>query len=241
MTTKEILERILFEQKITYAELARKMGLTRAQMLYDIRDGKVKKISESYAKKIMEAFPGQYDRVWLLTGEDVQKGYKNTSENFVTNSVEKDSNQNAVMLPAETDGGIPFYERAIECGTPADFNACIEASKADGRIVLPNIQGDFALVAHGDSMVDAEHPDKSIPSGAIVVLRKIEESSFIRWGEVYALATRDGFIIKKIMPFDDESIECRSLNASEFPPFQVSKSDIFGLARVIAVINYRLY
>ena len=69
MTAKEILERILFEQKITYAELARRMGLTRAQMLYDIRDGKVKKISETYAKKIMEAFPGQYSRIWLLTGE----------------------------------------------------------------------------------------------------------------------------------------------------------------------------
>ena len=56
---------------------------------------------------------------------------------------------NAVMLPAGTDGGIPFYDHAIECGTPADFNACIEADKADGKIMLPNIQGDFALVFSG--------------------------------------------------------------------------------------------
>ena len=49
---------------------------------------------------------------------------------------------NDVTLQAGTDG-IPFYDRTIECGTPADFNACIEADKADGRIMLPNIQGDF--------------------------------------------------------------------------------------------------
>lgn len=239
MTTKEILERILFEQKITYAELARKMGLTRAQMLYDLRDGKVKKISESYAKKIMEAFPGQYNRVWLLTGENEQKGDVNTPTGV---NVKKMLRQdNAVMFPAERTGGVPFYDRSIECGTPADFNACIEASKADGRIMLPNIQGDFALVAHGDSMVDAEHPDRSIPSGAIVVLRKVDEAAFIRWGEVYALATRDGFVIKRIMPLDGDNIECHSLNSIDFPPFRVSKSDIFGVARVVAVVNYRLY
>lgn len=148
---------------------------------------------------------------------------------------------NAVMLSAETTGGIPFYDHAIECGTPADFDACIEADKADGKIMLPNIQGDFALVAHGDSMVDVEHPDRSIPSGAIVVLRKIDEITFIRWGEVYALATRDGFVIKRIMPLDSDNIECHSFNGSEFPPFQMRKSDIVGMARVIAVVTCKLY
>lgn len=170
-----------------------------------LSNGYINGIEETIMPRKLASISSQYPDLntgWLLTGEG--------------NMLNED---NAVMLPTGTDGGIPFYDRAIECGTPADFNACIEADKADGRIMLPNIQGDFALVAHGDSMVDAEHPDKSIPSGAIVVLRKIEESSFIRWGEVYALATRDGFIIKKIMPFDDESIECRSLNASEFPPY----------------------
>lgn len=149
--------------------------------------------------------------------------------------------QDNVMTIQDGTDGIPFYDRAIECGTPADFNACIEADKADGKIMLPNIQGDFALVAHGDSMVDAEHPDRSIPSGAIVVLRKIDEAAFIRWGEVYALATRDGFVIKRIMPLDGDSIECHSYNGAEFPPFRVSKSDIFGMARVIAVVTYKLY
>lgn len=68
MTPKEILEYILSQEKITYAQLSKEMGLSRAQPLYDIRDGNIKKISENYASKIIAAYP-KYNRIWLLTGE----------------------------------------------------------------------------------------------------------------------------------------------------------------------------
>ena len=174
--------------------------------------------------KILCEFP-ELNQSWLLTGEgEMLNGNK----------------------PEATVGdgkGIPFYEHAIMCGSPDDFDACIEANKADSRIALPNLTGDFALVARGESMVDAQHPDRSILPGSIVVLRKVADRSLLQWGEIYAIATADGFIIKKIMPLDSDGdrIECRSLNAAEFPPFAVPKSDIYGFARVIAVISYKLY
>lgn len=170
---------------------------------------------------IIDTFP-ELNRTWLLTGEGEML------------------NRNGSKAAGDK-GGIPFYGKTLMCGSPADFDACIEENKAEGHIMLPNIQGDFALEAHGDSMVDAERPDRSIMPGAIVVLRKVADRSLLRWGEIYAIATADGFMIKKIMPLDDEHIECRSLNASEFPPFSMPKSDIFGFARVVAVISYKLY
>ena len=170
---------------------------------------------------IIDAFP-DLNRTWLLTGEgEMLNDYKPVA-----------------MTQGE---GIPFYEHSIACGSPDDFNACIEANKADGHIMLPRLTGDFALVARGESMIDAQHPDRSIAPGSIVVLRKMDDGAFLRWGEIYALATADGFIIKKIMPLDDDHIECRSLNSDEFPPFPVLKQDIYGFARVIAVISYKLY
>lgn len=174
---------------------------------------------------ILRTFP-ELNRTWLLTGE----GEMLNSDSPL-----------GVAQPENCGIGIPFYERAIMCGSPADFDACIKASQSDGQIMLPRLSGDFALVARGDSMIDTEHPDRSIMPGAIVVLRKVSDRSLLQWGEIYAIATADGFIIKKIMPLDDERIECRSLNAAEFPPFPVPKSDIFGFARVIAVISYKLY
>lgn len=171
---------------------------------------------------IIDTFP-DLNRTWLLTGEGEML------------------NGGEAADMAQGKSGIPFYERAIMCGSPSDFDACIEANKADGRIMLPNLEGDFALVARGDSMIDSERPDRSIAPGSIVVLRKVSDSSLLRWGEIYAVATADGFVIKKVMPLDDDRIECRSFNAVEFPPFPLPKADIFGFARVIAVISCKLY
>lgn len=136
--------------------------------------------------------------------------------------------------------GFPFFEHPIYCGMPSDFDNAIDASKANERIVLPNVQGDFALRVSGDSMIDVQHPEKSIPDGSIVVLKKVSDS-ILRWGEIYAIATTDGFMIKKIMPLDEERVECRSLNVEEYPPFAIQKNDIYGFARVVAVINCKLY
>lgn len=212
---RERIKQILRENSITESSFSKEIQMKQQTVNRQLKGESL--LSSSLVESFLNTFP-YVSSEWLLRG----KGEVYLSE------------------LAEADG-IPFYDRAIECGTPADFNACIEADKADGRIMLPNIQGDFALVAHGDSMVDAEHPDRSIPSGAIVVLRKVDEAAFIRWGEVYALATRDGFVIKRIMPLDGDNIECHSLNSVDFPPFRVCKSDIFGFARVVAVVNYRLY
>ena len=201
----------------------------RFEKLVGLSNGYLDKLrhAPSVAKTqiIIDTFP-ELNRTWLLTGE----GEMLNSDSPL-----------GVAQPENCGIGIPFYERAIMCGSPADFDACIKASQSDGQIMLPRLSGDFALVARGDSMIDTEHPDRSIMPGAIVVLRKVFDRSLLQWGEIYAIATADGFIIKKIMPLDDERIECRSLNAAEFPPFPVPKSDIFGFARVIAVISYKLY
>lgn len=218
---REKIKQVLREKSITESSFSKEIQMKQQTVNRQLKGESL--LSSSLVESFLNTFP-YVSSEWLLRGK---------GEMYLQD--------NTVMLSAETTGGIPFYDHAIECGTPADFNACIEADKADGKIMLPNIQGDFALVAHGDSMIDVEHPDRSIPSGAIVVLRKIDEITFIRWGEVYALATRDGFVIKRIMPLDSDNIECHSFNGAEFPPFRLSKSEIVGLARVIAVVNYRLY
>ena len=57
MRPKEVLEYILSNERINYSELAKLMGIPRVQPLYDIRDGKIKNISENYANKILAVFP----------------------------------------------------------------------------------------------------------------------------------------------------------------------------------------
>lgn len=85
MNSREILEFITDNEKVTLSKLSQLMGIKRAQPLYDIRDGKIKAISANYADKILSVFP-EYSRVWLITGEG-QPFSKNENEENIGESI----------------------------------------------------------------------------------------------------------------------------------------------------------
>lgn len=64
----KIINEILKHEKINANTFAERIGLKRTQPIYDLQNGKVKKITPNYANKILNAFP-YYDYTWLLTGE----------------------------------------------------------------------------------------------------------------------------------------------------------------------------
>lgn len=81
MNSREILEFITDNEKVTLSKLSQLMGIKRAQPLYDIRDGKIKAISANYADKILSVFP-EYSRVWLITGEGQPFSENENEENI---------------------------------------------------------------------------------------------------------------------------------------------------------------
>lgn len=210
---KQRICEVLKSNNCSITALAKKSNLQQNTLNRQIRGETA--LSYSTIAAVLSAFP-DVDAGWLVSG-----------------------------LPGAGSGdtlrdGIPFFRRPLECGLPADFNACLMADRADGLLFIPDISGDFALVAHGESMVDTARPERSIPDGGVVVLKKVTENA-LRWGEVYAVATSDGFTVKRLMPGSTpDRVMCCSFNA-EYPPFEFALSDICGIARVVAVVNYRLY
>lgn len=67
MSPKQIVELILFEQRVNTNKFAKKIG-TSATNIYDIVSGKIKAISNEMADKIRTAYPC-YSKPWLMTGE----------------------------------------------------------------------------------------------------------------------------------------------------------------------------
>lgn len=64
--------------------------------------------------------------------------------------------------------------------------------------------------------------------------------NYIEWGEIYCVMTADGYIIKKLLPSEDESkIRCVSSNTEEYPPYEILREDIRGLGRVVAAVTTR--
>lgn len=66
MDSPKVINFILEKEKLKAGTFAKTIGVTPTQ-IYDLLSGKTKKISESVADKIINAFPA-YNKVWVLTG-----------------------------------------------------------------------------------------------------------------------------------------------------------------------------
>lgn len=65
---KEVIIKLLDYSKLNVKQFSEKLGMQRAQAIYDIVSGKTKRISEKLANQIISEFP-EINKVWLLTGE----------------------------------------------------------------------------------------------------------------------------------------------------------------------------
>lgn len=163
-------------------------------------------ISKKVADLIEEKYP-DVNINWLMTGK---------GEMLISQSEKTDIKGYVVpLVPVVAQGGAPdnleVQVREYECE----------------KIISPIKNISLAITVNGDSM------SPEYPSGSKVFLQKINEKSFIEWGNTYVLDTNNGIIIKNVfMNKDDEnSIVCRSINPN-YADFTVRKQDIRGWYRV---------
>ncbi len=157
--------------------------------------------------------------------------------------IESDCDNIAINIPhleCNNKNVIPLFElEAASCGMPSGFEVAIEANKCD-RYIIPDLAGcDFTIRTRGRSMINRSHPERSIPERSIVGCRIWKSRSHVRWGEVYALATPDGVVVKKIMPSEkDGYIKCVSFNEEEgFIPYDLPADEIQDWAIVVGVVT----
>lgn len=109
----------------------------------------------------------------------------------------------------------------------------IEQKDIQDYYVVPDfVNINFMLRVRGSSM----YPKYT--SGDVIACRVIKEDSFIQWGKVYVIATKEqGILVKRIKKSDKKShIQAVSDNAS-FEPFDIPQEEIEGLALVVGVIR----
>jgi phage repressor protein C with HTH and peptisase S24 domain len=118
-------------------------------------------------------------------------------------------------------------------GSLNDFAVSVRDSDCE-KIISPIRGADLAITISGDSMEPEYH------SGSQILIKRINERAFIDWGKVYVLDTCNGNVIKKIFPVKDDSdkLKCVSINP-EYPPFEVSLEDIYGIYRVLMCMSVK--
>lgn len=175
-------------------------------------------------EKIANSF-GDINVSWLLTGNG--------------NMVKSDEKVGAVSVSSKYPLK-PFVDIAnISYLMQNGFSISVN-EKGFEYLSLPiSTTYDFSIRAMGDSMVNRLRPEKSIKSGDIVACRVWKSRTHIRWGEVYALSTVDGVIIKKIEKSEKEGvILCVSHNVEEnYLPYELPMSEVQEMALVVGVVS----
>lgn len=139
-----------------------------------------------------------------------------------------DLNTNA---PAETNTVlvIPYEARG---GTIGDFVDGVQEFDCE-RITSPVKGAEYAMEVTGDSM------SPEFPSGSRVLIKRIDETQFIPWNEVFVLDTPNGAVIKRVRKTDDPAmVECVSVNPA-YQSYTIPREFIRGWYRVLMVMSLK--
>lgn len=196
----------------TKTEIAKASGKI-PQIIYDIFADKIKISSDILIS--LEAAYG-INKSYILWGEEPKL-------------LDKESNSLTRVDYGDVKM-IPLLPMAAQGGSLNDFIVSVKPDDCE-KIVSPIKGAEFAMTVSGDSM------EPEYPSGAKILLKRINERAFIEWGRVYVLDTCNGSVIKKIMPGPStETVTCVSLN-EHYPPFDVSFGDMYGMYRVLMLLS----
>lgn len=235
ISSSEIIQKIIENEDTNPNALSIAMGLKKVQPIYDIINGKIKKISSDYANRIMAAFP-HYNIEWLLSGEGNM--LKSSNDNIINSKKEIIIH---LQSPAKL---IPhIIEGCADCGKPNGFDIAIKEDQCP-KYIIPGLTGcDFTIPARGRSMINKRIPEKSIHDGDIIGCRKWNSRSHIRWGEVYVLSTTEGITVKQIEPSEREGyIKCVPFNTEEgFLPFEIPVNEIYDWAIVVGIVSVSMW
>lgn len=198
------------------ADFARKIG-ERPQT---ISNWCTRQNSSSVIDKIVKACP-EINITWLLTGEG---NMLNEMADIATpsepngNAKQAMSEYETYLLPMSVMGGSLV-------GLPTEGTMLEQCE----RVISPIKGIDFAISIYGESM----YPE--YPSGARVLIKRVNPDIFIEWGKVYVLDTSNGVIIKEIHQSPREGfITCHSINPDpKFADFDVPMAEIYGMYRVL--------
>ena len=164
-------------------------------------------------RKIAEISSPRINIEWLITGEG---------------DMLAPANENALPGQNGKEEYRPRIPATVAAGTLHGF---AESVKANDCELVPVVrvfpEYDYTIVVKGDSM------EPKFQGGDEIAIRKV--ASVIEWGKPYVLDTADGAVLKRLYDCGDK-LRCVSFN-KDYPDFEVSKSDVFGVYKVVGLIR----
>lgn len=231
------IEELSKREGITIGAMEKRIGASKGVLSRAIAKGT--DIQAKWIESLVENYP-TYSTEWLLTGKGPMLK-PTTEESQVTTQPSTPTAKD--RLPEafrcldplhSTQELIPLVTPKVAAGFgSADF--VIAKSDVKEYYVIPKWKRqrvDFMIEVTGDSM------QPKYNAGDIVGCTIIHNSGFIQWNRPHVIATREqGLLIKRLMPgTTTNSLSAVSEN-TQYPPFDIPKEEITGIALVIGHVN----
>lgn len=131
-----------------------------------------------------------------------------------------------------SDYEVPLLPVHAFAGSLQEWSQGVEAASCER--VLSTVPGvDMAIRISGDSMEPELH------DGSILYIKRINDRSFIPWGNPLVIDTENGVLVKALYPVADDptTLEARSFNPN-YPPIRIPGRSLYGLYRVVGVTKH---
>ena len=167
---------------------------------------------------------------WLLTGEGNMLIKADNTQN-----VKKESE----AMPFNPDESneckpIPLVTERAAAGFGNEYFS-IQKNDVKDYYIIPKFRFcnvDFMIEVSGLSM----YPH--FKSGDVIACTIIKDASFIQWNRCHVIATREqGILVKRIMPSEEKGCFKIVSDNKEYPPFDLPKEEITGIALVVGSVS----
>ena len=195
--------------------------------------------SAEILERIFSTYP-ELSREWVMygSGEMLRSSVSPATETQPRDDRQMtDTNTNELRRNYEGTSDLKrlplVTQKAVAGFGNADF--AIREEDVKDYYVVPKFryhQVDFMIEISGSSM----YPKYN--SGDVVACTILHDGSFIQWNKCHIVSTREqGILCKRLMPgSSDDCLKMVSDNEN-YPPFEVPKEEITGIALVVGVIR----
>lgn len=227
--TGEELKEILKENNIQQSDIAEKLGISRQALNSKFN---AKDISIGFIKEICKAVNIS---VYKIIKDEPENEIGEESVSYLQKRRIKKLSNASSMNDTNKQTGIPIYDVPIDASFLERYTDDRKHFEPIGFLNLPKLRNcNFAAVISGNSMYPI------MKSGTIAACRIIENLDYFDEGEMYLIATTNGFETVKYVQTGETPDELKLIPHNEkIKPTYIKKSMVIRVCLVEAWINFR--
>lgn len=226
----EVISAILENEQINANQFAESIGLQRTQPIYDILNGKVKRVSANYANKILKVYP-HYNFSWLTTNEGPMLKETKPKWDEVTPVPEGDYMMVEYVDLRASAGRLGVGDVTL---LPETHKRLVPKEFSNGKFLVVGVDGDSMNDGTSRSLNDGDEVLIYQHEGGILDPLPIRKTLFV-------ITTRDGNVLKQIKEINEEEkyILCHSFNP-KYEDFKIPFDDIYQIFIVCKIVQKQI-